>query len=283
MKGVFMAEWKCVKCGWSNSSKWAKCAKCGFTVRLTTFIAVDIPGVQKTVCIDCGVEQPLYTNYCSNCHKILREIPHRSDDEYNKVSEHSSVMCFCTKISKNLVFANPDTNAERLYIISMEDYLPVLDDESNFYSVLLPGKEKGYVLKSTGMVIEMGVEEVKTPFGYVRSDTKPNVISIQPNGETETIYTIIETDRLPIVAQRRELFMVQLQNGFRGWVHKSLVIRTISPTSIPIETANTSGLAQLALGLAAIVGLGIIGGLSGDPDEQKIRRAVDNAMRDKGL
>lgn len=24
-----MAEWKCVRCGWANSSKWTKCAKCG--------------------------------------------------------------------------------------------------------------------------------------------------------------------------------------------------------------------------------------------------------------
>jgi hypothetical protein len=191
-------------------------------------------------------------------------------------------MCFITKINRNLVFANSDTNSERLYVICPDDYLPVSGEEANFYCVLLPGKEKGYVLKSTGIIIELGLGEVKTHLGYVRSDTKPNVISIQPNGETETLYTIIETDRLPIVAQRNDYFMVQLQNSFRGWVHKSQVVRTISPTSIPAETTENSGLAQLALGLATIVGIGIIGGLSGDPEEQKIRRAVDNAMRDKG-
>jgi hypothetical protein len=109
---------------------------------------------------------------------------------------------------------------------------------------------------------------------------KVNVAVPLPDGKWETVYTFKDEDKFPVVEEREQHFIVQLPSGVRGWVHKANVMRTISPNSAP---AQGGGDFSSALGLAALIGIAMVGALAKDPEEAKIRRGVEQALRDRGM
>ncbi len=44
-----MAEWKCANCGWTNSGKWLKCAKCGLERMNADMPAEDFHQLEKVL------------------------------------------------------------------------------------------------------------------------------------------------------------------------------------------------------------------------------------------
>ena len=106
---------------------------------------------------------------------------------------------------------------------------------------------------------------------------------VQPGGEKETIHELKEEDRLPVVEERANYYVVQLPSGIRGRVHKARVIRTLQPASLPPEEGPKVG---KALGVAAMVGIALLGAAIGavaeDSGEAKMRRAFSAALRDRG-
>lgn len=278
--------WVCPSCGWMNSGKIVKCSKCNANhpYALTP---------QTIVCTKCGLTLPINTNHCPKCRQPVRPLRLNDDDPTARITTSSSTIGFLVNNNDTLVVAKPDISSERLYITGPGDILPYVGESGDFYQVRLPGSEDGYVSKKYGCIVEVGLEEVQEPLGYARINNMLNITSIsrvdvvafQPNGESEILYSLKKEDRLPIVGERQHLFMVQLPSGLRGWVSKAYVIRTISPNSVP-EQAQGVTLSSV-LGVAALVGIAMLGGiggaLAGDPEEEKMRRAVDRAMRDRGL
>jgi hypothetical protein len=272
-----MANWKCSKCGTFNQESLAICGICN-TPRVRP------PGFEALMCLNCGQEVPDQANHCANCGKPNRANRLADATEYPSVASPPSVLCFAVRVNHTLIFAEPDMKAERLYMVGVGDILPVAGDSNEYYLLDLPGDDKGYLVKSSGYLVNVGLGEVKESLGYVRNlnDRKPaQVISFQPDGTEQILYKLKTEDRLPIVGERPDYYEVQLESGFRGFIHKGSVFRTISPSSLPSE--KTGGLAEFALGAAALIGLGVIGGLMGDPEENRIKRTVERAMRDRGI
>jgi hypothetical protein len=188
------------------------------------------------------------------------------------------------RVSYTLIFAQPDLGSERLYTVGIGDLLPVAGEADAYYLLDLPGDDRGYIQKSAGYLVNVGLDEVRESLGYVRnlSDKKPaQAIAFQPDGTHEALHKLKAEDRLPITGERPDYYEVQLASGYRGFVHKAEVFRTVSPASL--STEKTASLAEFALGAATLIGLGVIGGLVGDPQDNRIERAVERAMRDRGI
>jgi len=240
-------------------------------------------------CPKCGMIQQMplqmFSNHCARCNEPNLASRLSTLTEYPKVVDPPAILCYAAK-SQTAVVATPDLTAETLYIIGPGDILPIAGEEDGFYQLLLPGKEKGYVQKSAGIKVPVGLGEVKEPLGYARltavyKNAVATVVVPQPDGTSETVHILKPEDRFPIVEEREHSFIVQLPSGIRGWVEKGKVSRTISPNSLPPQ--ESSDLAS-TLGLAALLGIAMIGGaLVGDPEEARIRRGVEQALRDRGM
>lgn len=220
------------------------------------------PRSDQWKCPQCGKEQqyPSFTNHCLQCNASVISSRLSSIVGYPKVSNWPDITCF-TVSAPTLVLAQPDSLAETLYVVGPGDVLPIVGEESEFYRLLLAESETGYVHKASGKQLQIGIGEVEQPIGYARlidPNYPANVTFMQPDNTTETIYTLKKDDRLPIVEEREHTFKVQLPNGLRGWVDKGRVIRTVATTSLPPQ--ESSGIAS-AVGLAATLGLAIVGGI----------------------
>lgn len=194
-------------------------------------------------------------------------------------------MCFLPIGNDSLLLSQASRDAERLYVCGVRDVVPIVGESGDYYKVALPGGEFAFVLKSAGKLAEIGTANVTEPLGYVRSidGYTAEVVLVQPSGERETLYTLKPEDRLPVVEERDRYYVVQLADGMRGWVHKAHGLLTLSPSSIPQKSGV--GLASV-LGIAALIGVAAIGGIinaaTEDSDVRKMRRAVSDALRDRG-
>lgn len=270
-------RWQCLVCGTYTAGNFDSCYKCK-TPRGSSKGKI-------VVCPNCKNFIPISQNRCTNCKKAYRVFRNKAKP-YPKADIPDPIRCFAIKQSATLILASPDSEAERLYLMGPGDMLPIESEVDQYYCLHLPGNEKGFVNKESGITIELGVEEAKEPLGYVRQflhKTNINITTLQPNGDVETIGTLKTDDRLPVVEEREDHFKIQLPNGLLGLVHKADVIRTISPTSVPEAQPSSNGLTDVLLGVAGLMAIGLIGGLSGDSEENKIRRGVDKALRDRGM
>jgi hypothetical protein len=229
-----------------------------------------------------------------NCGRRLYTNRLAGKDTYPVVDEPEEIFCYQTD-SVQPVLAEPDLDSERLYAIGPANMLQIVGERPDFYAVLLPGHERGYVQKSTGRVYEMGTGEVKDPLGWIqalRGKTGAAVVCVQPHreDELETLQVLGAEGCLPVVAERDESFKVQLASGLRGYVPKAYVVRMLSRESLSLPDEGDEGssdTAALLIGLAAIAGLVFVGGvgglLAGDSEERKIERSMDRALSRRGL
>src|SRR5574341_273174 len=102
-------------------------------------------------CPNCGgTSVPVY-NYCPKCNHSVRPNRLSGTDTHPNVTDPPSMTCYAAKSNQALVLAQADLRSERLYVVGIGDILPVEGEEGDFYQVLLPGSEKGFVHKSTGI------------------------------------------------------------------------------------------------------------------------------------
>ena len=271
------SAWKCLWCGGTNSAS-SKVCGCG--------MHRNAPPPEK--CSSCGRNMSIHSNHCPYCGKSFRSSRLEGKSTYPRTTEPPSVMCYEAKSNGTLVVATPDPNAERLYIVGPGDVLTVMGEEKEFYRLRLPGDEIGYAAKQMGRLLEVGLGEVEEPLGYVRliqGINQADIVAVQPDGrKDEVLYQIDKEERFPIVEEREYSFLVQLPNKRRGWIAKNTVIRTLSPQSLPVDIPSGGGALASALGIGALVGGALLASaLAGDPEEQRIRRGVDRALRDRGM
>lgn len=271
-------RWQCLVCGTTMAGNWDTC-----------YICKTPRGSQKgdiDVCPNCGKIISSLSNHCTNCKKTYRPFRKKVKDPYPRAQVPDPIKCFAIKQSGTLILASPDLKAERLYIMGPGDMLPIESEIDEYYCLHLPGNEKGYTNKKSGITVDLGIEEVKEPLGYVRQNflkQNVNITILQPNGDAEIIGTLKADDHFPVVEEKEDFFKIQLPSGLQGWVHKADVIRTISATSVPEAPPASNGLADILLGVAGLMAIGLIGGLAGDPEENRVRRGVDKALRDRGM
>lgn len=236
-------------------------------------------------CKNCGTPLHPSLNHCTNCKRPFRVSRLANNQVYPKV-DMTVVKCFAAKQDETLVLSSPDPESERLYLLGPGEMLPIESEKEDYYCLHLPRNELGFVSKDSGIIVELGIGEVKEPLGFVRQNykkVKAEITVRQPNGKKEIIGSLQENERYPIVEEREDWFKIQMPNGLQGWVHKAYVLRTISPESVLVSQKPSSEFADIALGVAGLIAIGIIGGLLGDPEEDRIRRGVDRALRDRGM
>jgi len=246
----------------------------------------DVPGT----CSNCGTVLHPSLNHCTNCRKAYRPSRITSNNAYPKVDMRVEEF-FVAKQDETLALAFPNAESERLYLMGPGDMLQIEKEKGTkeYYCLHLPGNESGFVIKKSGIIVESGLDEVKAPLGFVRQNygkVRANIVARQSNGDDEIIGVIQEDERYPIVEEEEDNFKIQLPNKLQGWIHKAYVLRTISPTSVLVAPKSSGELADILLGVAGLIAIGVIGGISGlagDPEENRIRRGVDKALRDRGM
>lgn len=290
--------WICTNCGTANEPRDNRCYSC---MRKRT----NEPSVMQVIepskplvehasmtvstsdsrCAKCRTEIPVHNNACPKCGEFARANRLEEATDYPVAPDAPAFLCFVPAVDLVLLLAEPDENAERLYVCGAEDLLAISGEAGEYYRVNLPGGEAGYVAKEDGKLAEFGIKDVAQPLGYARPmpGYAAEVVLVQPTGEKETIYELKAEDRLPVVEERAKYYVVQLPNGMRGRLHKARVIRTLHAESLPAE--KTVAIGPL-LGAAALLGVGLVGALIGalgpNEEEDRMRRAFSGALRDRG-
>ena len=250
--------------------------------------STEIKKSEIETCTNCGTPLHPSLNYYTNCKKAYRASRLKDNNNYPKANIPFAIKCFAARQDETMVLASPDPKSERLYLMGPGDMLPIESEKEEYYCLHLPGNELGFVIKKSGITVELGIDEVKEPLGFVRKNytkAKADILAIQTNGDNEIIGVLQTDERFPIIEETEENFKIQLPNGLQGWIHKAHVLRTISPTSVLVAPPQQSSneFADVILGVAGLMAIGIIGGLAGDPEENRIRRGVDQALRDRGM
>ena len=187
-------------------------------------------------CPDCGAVLHPSLNHCTNCKKAYRPSRLKGAENYPK-AEIEVIVCFAAKQDETLVFADPDNNSERLYLMGPEEVLPLENEVGDYYCLHLPGNELGYVINDSGIIVEVRVGELNS-LGSVRQNyrkEKAEILSMQPNGSNAVVGVLQENERYPVIEEREDVYKILLPNQMLGWIHKAYVIRTLSSGSVLIN------------------------------------------------
>jgi hypothetical protein len=265
--------WYCVKCGLKHAFVDLNCRKCRSPFLGEGFSAAEVQ------CTNCKKKFVRGRSYCPICKSSLYISNPQEQRYYPKIENLITVNCFVVEATETLVTQSTNLNSETLYVVGTGDIMPIVSETNTQYEVTLPGKQTGYVLKSTGFPTEFGISEISDPLGYVRSFREAGQSSVYvqlPNRIMKEVYKIKEEDRIPVVEESENAYKVQLKSGLRGWVFKAFVIRTKSPLSLPKEDSE-GNLIGAVLGALLLGGL-VIAGESHDVN--KMSRAVTKGIRE---
>jgi hypothetical protein len=251
--------WVCWNCrvinedekGMIGKSKVMKCSSCNFP-RADVFQTVD--AYTKCPNPKCDSRPWMSFEHCQACH--TRVIEPQVEGSFAQVEAPETVVCYAPRTT-TLVAEAPSVDSVGKYYVGRGDLMPLLAEEDEFCEVLLPGGETGFAPKSAGFLAEVGLGEVTAPLGYVRVKkfvTRQGVMAPQPDGEEVLIHVAAHEERYPVVAEREDTYVIQLEGGMRGHIHKGAVIRTLGSGSLPVEEPISWG---KILGAAALVGLGM--------------------------
>ncbi len=268
-----MENWLCELCGWCNLPQIAVCYQC------------KAPrwgdGPQK--CRHCGHVQSSRRSHCAKCARQLAPSRHTGGKPLPRLNQPREIKCFVPIQNYIPVHASPDSGAEMLYVIGPGDILPDAGSHDKYRKLHLPGGDIGYVAAAAGFIVDVSLGDVETPLGYVRlaPGCAAQVYAMQPDGNVQVLHTLAASDRLPVVAEMEDHFVVQLSNGFRGFVPRAYVVRILRSESLPKGQSNDGW--KTALGVAGLIALGLIGSIAPSTDEEAVRKGVDRALRDRGL
>jgi len=284
-------DWTCPKCNNKNNyltaaSSSSTCRKCGLS-----HLGREFPTLKSLKCPNCQQELDHGANFCPACQAPVR--PLDLQGRLLKCQGATSWPFHIFTVTETVVISKPEPNAERLVVVGKGDSLPLAkreDDPGDFREVLVhPLGIIGYVGKSTGVVVDVG-HAVDSNLGFATNNywlKKANggttlsgdhveITSIQPDGSRIPVTGDLG-DGCPIVEESESEFKIQLPSGVQGWVHKSRVIRKLSPSSLPVPKSDDSP-SLLGAVLGAVV-LGGLGAMSNAVESDRLSNSVAEGIR----
>jgi hypothetical protein len=228
-------------------------------------------------CPECGDQLHPMSNFCPRCFVQVFPDPALSED-FREIEKPAAVDCFIVTGNGPAapIFAQPDINSRRLFIMTGKDLVRIDREEGFFYAITTQSGIEGYVLRDMGVKVRVGIEEVKPEqaWGYYRVNEyllgwknsslpyriKDAPIKLIPNFKAIDLARIKSDVALPIVGETYGWFEVQLPSWFRGWVPEAFGYRMLRSDSLP-EVPKPLSAAEVLAGIAGIAGVITLAGV----------------------
>jgi len=231
------------------------------------------------VCPECGDTLHPMANFCPRCFVPIFPDPNLSET-VREISEPGSADCFILHTNTAVVpiFSQPNIHSRRLFVMTGNDVVLIVGDQDKFYKVATFGGIEGYVPKSLGIKVKVGLGEVdeSTAWGFFRVNEyligwkggsrvpykiQDAPIKLEPFMQAHDLARIKSDVVLPVVGETYGWFEVQLPSSFRGWVPEAYGYRMLRNGSLPEVTKPLTAGEILAgiVGVAAVVTLAGIG------------------------
>lgn len=242
--------------------------------------AIEQPVYEPTVmvkCPECGDKLHPMSNFCPRCFVPIYHDPELSED-IREIGTPAALECFIVGGGSTVapIFAQPDINSRRLFIMTDKDLVRIDSESDYFYEIRTGSGIKGFVLKHMGMKVKVSVDEVKADqaWGYYRVNEfllgwkssslsyhiKDAPIKLAPHFKALDLARIKADVALPIVGETYGWFEVQLPSYFRGWVPEAYGYRMLRSDSLP-EVVKPLGAAEILAGIAGVAGVITLAGI----------------------
>lgn len=255
-------KWTCPNCGKTHEDMHDFCTGIGGCG--AAYIGAEFANLKGQRCPKCNYEEYAAANFCFKCGTPLRGNRLANASEPLAAEGPEPIRCHVFN-HESMVVCAPDSNAERVYAVGAGNVLPLIKDLGKWRQVWLPAGESGYADSSSGCLADVAVEAVKSPLGFVRIPPdflqgfrlEERLLTVQvpqPDGDPVVIHTLEKDDRIPIVAEFADYYVVQLASGLRGHLAKTSVVRTLTPDSL--QKQESGSFLGTLFGAALLIGLG---------------------------